>query len=90
MGLSYSEKGKGIVRKKECVFVVDGCLYILDHNNLPSKRELLGQVQPLGRTGDCSFPERAGGVCERPSGQDWGRAEHGESPEHSRELVTTG
>lgn len=50
--------------------------------------ELLGQVRPLGRMGDCFFPKCAGSVCERPLGQDQGRAEHGEGPEYSRELVT--
>lgn len=65
-------------------------LYVLDHNNLPSNRELLGQLRPLGGMGECSFPERAGGDCERPLGQDPRRAKHGESLECSRELVTTG
>lgn len=66
------------------------CLDVLGHNNLPSERELQGQAQPLGGMGGCSFPKCDGGVCERPSGQDPRRAEHGESPECSRELVTVG
>lgn len=44
------------------------CLHVLDHNNLPSKRELLSQVQPLGGTGDCSFPECAWGCLQETFG----------------------
>ena len=80
VGQTTAGKWGWVIRRKEKGEQEKGNVFICWCNNLASKRELLGQVQPWGGMGDCSFPECAGGGCKRPG--------PGESPECSRELVT--